>query len=464
MVRLEKKQENNSSIGTSMSVSFMSNFIVWAKNLAKKEGRAWIIVTCGAFFYAYQFILRVSPNVMNNDIMETFMIDALAFGSVVGFYSWGYAGMQLPLGIALDRIGPRLLLAGAGLICALSCFAFAHTNSLIVASLARLVIGIGGACGLIGTLKLGTLWLEPSRLGSVIALTILFGTLGASLGNTPLSLLVDSIGWRESYQLLGFFGLALTLALFLVIRRPSDDASHGTEALPFLENSHPWDDIKQLAINPQAWVIALYGTLMYMPITIIGDAWGVRFIQKAAQVSEAEAAGVMTTMFLGAAMGSPFFTSLSDMLANRRVPMLIGSIVTSLLYIGVLLYPGKELYVFHVLFFLAGFFYTAKVLTFAIICEIMPRNMSGVSTAFVNMIVMIGGAFLPAFGWLIELRWDGQYQDGIPLYSADDLRFALMVLPICLIISIFLLKFMKETHPKSGSTQKDQPSIDVDVL
>lgn len=464
MVRLGKNQEKNSSTGTTVSVSFMSNFISWACNLAKKEGRAWAVVTCGAFFYAYQFILRVSPNVMNNDIMETFMIDALAFGSVVGFYSWGYAGMQLPLGIALDRIGPRLLLTGAALVCALSCFTFAHTNSLIVASLARFAIGVGGACGLIGTLKLGTLWLEPSRLGNVIAMTILFGTIGASLGNTPLSLLVDAIGWRESYQLLGFLGLTVTLALFLVVRRPSDDDSHGTEALPFLENRHPWHDIKQLAVNPQAWVIAVYGTLMYMPITIIGDAWGVRFIQKAAQVSEAEAAGVMTTMFLGAAMGSPFFTSLSDMLANRRAPMMIGSIATSLIYTGILLYPGKELYVFHILFFMAGFFYTAKVLTFAIICEIMPRNMSGVSTAFVNMIVMIGGAFLPAFGWLIECRWDGQYQDGIPLYSADDLRFALMVLPICLIASVFLLKFMKETHPKSGSTQKDQPSIDVDVL
>lgn len=464
MVRLEKNQEKHPATDTSTSASCVSKLIAWTRHFLKHEGRAWAIITCGAFFYAYQFILRVSPNVMGNEIMEAFMIDALAFGSVVGFYSWGYAGMQLPLGIALDRIGPRFLLAGATLICTLSCFTFAHTNSLIVASFARFAIGVGGACGLIGTLKLGTLWLEPTRLGSVIALTLVFGTIGASLGNTPLSLLVDAIGWRESYQLLGVIGICVTLTLFLVVRTPSDDTSHGTQALPFLENRHPWLDIKQLAINPQAWVVAFYGTLMYMPITIIGDAWGVRFVQKAVHVSEAEAAGVMTAMFLGAAMGSPFFTSLSDMLSNRRIPMMIGSIATSLIYIGILFYPGDKIYVFYVLFFMAGFFYTAKVLTFAMICEIMPRNMSGVSTAFVNMIVMLTGVFHPAIGGLIEYKWDGKYQDGIPLYSADDYRFALMLLPICLIVSIVLLKFIKETHPKSGSTQKDQPSIDVDVL
>lgn len=430
----------------------------------RDEGRAWLMISCGAFFYAYQFILRVSPNVMNNEMMETFMIDALAFGTVVGFYSWGYAGMQLPLGITMDRLGSRILLAGSGILLGLSCLAFAATNSLWVASAARFLIGAGGACGLIGTLKLGTLWLEPVKLGKVIALTMVFGTLGASVGGTPLSMLVDSIGWRETYQLLGALGLGVGVLCYLFVRSPTDQQSHAKEAVPFLENRHPWHDIKDLAFNGQAWIIAVYGTLMYMPITIIGDAWGVQFVEKAALVNEKVAASVTTAMFLGAALGSPVFTVMSDMMANRRFPMVIGSLATFLIYLGILFYPGHSIYVFYVLFFLAGFFYTAKVLTFAVICEIMPRNMSGVATAFVNMIVMLTGALHPFIGWLIDLNWDGQYNDGVPVYSVADYRFALMILPVCLIISLFLLKFMKETHPKSGSTQRDQPSVDVDVL
>ena len=187
-------------------------------------------------------------------------------------------------------------------------------------------------------------------------------------------------------------------------------------------------------------------------------------MEMAADVDEKIAASVITCMFLGAAIGSPFFTVLSDFLKKRRLPMVMGSIVTFFIYCAILLYPGQHLYVFYVLFFLAGFFYTAKVLTFAVICEIMPRHMSGVSTAFINMIVMLTGVLHPLIGGLLDFKWDGKYENGIPLYTADDYRFALIILPICLIVSFFLMRFMKETHPKSGSTQKDQPSVDVDVL
>ncbi|MCA0369702.1 MAG: MFS transporter [Proteobacteria bacterium] len=449
---------------SSMSASAYHDFILKAKALWKEEGPIWGIIMCGALFYAYQFILRVSPNVMNNEIMEAFMIDALAFGGVVSWYSWGYAGMQLPLGITLDRLGPRYLLATAACLCGLSCFLFAHANGLFMAGVARFAIGVGGACGLIGTLKLGTLWLHPTRLGNVIALTIGFGTLGACAGGAPLSMLVDAIGWRVSYMLLGGLGVGVGMLCYAFVRSPDEAHSHKDEAKPFLENRHPFHDIKTLALNPQTWIIALYGTLMYMPITIIGDAWGVPFVQHAAGVSEKEAAAVISAMFVGAAVGSPFFTTMSDMMTQRRFPMYVGSVASALVYIGILLYPAQHIYVFYGLFFLAGFFYTAKVLTFAVICEIMPRSMSGVSTAFINMIVMLTGAFHPFIGFLIELTWDHQYKDGIPLYTAGDYRVGLSLLPLCLVISIGLLKFMQETHPKSGSTQKDQPSVDVDVL
>lgn len=455
---------NRSPSLTPGSVSSYQDLLAKIKTIWSQEGPIWGIIVCGALFYAYQFILRVSPNVMNNEIMEAFMIDALAFGGVVSWYSWGYAGMQLPLGITLDRLGPRYLLAGAAALCGLSCFAFAHANGLFMACAARLAIGVGGACGLIGTLKLGTLWLHPTRLGNVIALTIGFGTLGACAGGAPLSMLVDTIGWRESYMLLGGLGIGVALLCYAFVNSPDKEHSHKQESKLFVESRNPFHDIKILALSPQTWIIALYGTLMYMPITIIGDAWGVPFIQHAAAVSEKEAAAVISAMFVGAAVGSPFFTTLSDMMKKRRAPMYIGSIASTLVYVAILLYPGEHVSVFYALFFAAGFFYTAKVLTFAVICEIMPRSMSGVSTAFINMIVMLTGAFHPVIGYLIEVTWDRQYKDGIPLYTAEDYRFGLCILPLCLVISIALLKFMQETHPKSGSTQKDQPSIDVDVL
>lgn len=434
------------------------------QKVLNQDLRAWLIILTGALFYCYQFILRVSPNVMGEEIMEAYMINGLAFGGLVSFYYWGYAGMQLPLGITMDRLGPRYLMSAAGFICGLSSLVFAFTDSLFIASCARFMIGAAGACGLIGTLKLGTLWLEPAKLGRVIAMTMIFGTLGAGVGGVPLSTLVQTIGWRETYEIFALVGAGIGLLSFLLIRNPSSEGNYEDEAVPFLQNRHPFHDVKALAVNPQAWIIAIYGMLMYIPITVIGDAWGIRFVGAAAGVPEQVAAPVSTAMFVGAAIGSPVFTALSDYLSKRRLPMVLGSAATLTVYIAILLYDGGSVWVYYALFALAGFFYTAKVLTFAVICEIMPRNMSGISTAFINMIVMFAGFFHPLIGALVDHSWSGAYENGIPAYSDGDYRFALTVLPICLVLSLIIVKFIKETHPESGSTFRDKPSVDVDVL
>lgn len=432
--------------------------------LSNQDFRAWAIILTGAIFYCFQFILRVSPNVMGEEMMEAYMINGLAFGGLVGFYYWGYSAMQLPLGITMDRFGPRYLISAAGFICTASCLAFAFTDSLFVASCARFMIGAAGACGLIGTLKLGTLWLVPSKLGRVIALTMVFGTVGASLGGGPLSHLVQAIGWRETYEVFAVIGVAIGVLAFILIRNPSAEGSHEDEALPFLQNRHPFQDVKALAVNPQAWIIALYGMLMYVPITVIGDAWGTRFVGSAAGVPEQMAAPVSTAMFVGAAIGSPVFTTLSDYLAKRRLPMVLGAAAALTIYLAILLYDGGSVWVYYLLFGLAGFFYTSKVLTFAVICEIMPRNMSGVATASINMVVMIAGFFHPLVGALMDYSWSGTYENGIPAYSTGDYRFALTLLPICLFLSLIAVKFIKETHPESGSTFREKPSVDMDVL
>lgn len=135
--------------------------------------RGWVAVSCGALFYCYQFALRVSPNVMHNELMHDFAINATAFGTMIAFYSWSYAGVQIPLGIALDRLGPGILLTWASLICALSCFIFSISTSAYVASFALFLMGLGSAGGFLGSIKLGTVWFPPSHLARVIALIML---------------------------------------------------------------------------------------------------------------------------------------------------------------------------------------------------------------------------------------------------------------------------------------------------
>lgn len=203
---------------------------------------------------------------------------------------------------------------------------------------------------------------------------------------------------------------------------------------------------------------------MYLPITIIGVVWGVSFVRNVAEVSDMVAASVVSAMFLGAAIGSPCFAYFSDYIKKRRLPMILGSVVTSCVWFTVFLFeiPLQFLYV---LFFVGGFAYTAKCLSFASICETMPLKMSGVSIAFVNAIVMSTGIiFLPIIGALIDYHWDKKVIDNIPHYTAGDYQFALIVIPVLLGLSSILVLFMKETHPEYKLPKEYGSVIDIDVL
>lgn len=438
-------------------------------NPLKQTIRGWLVVACGALFYLYQFMIRVSPNVMNEELMMRLSIDAAALGGIMGLYYWSYSAMQIPLGLTMDRLGPRFFLCGAALLCAFASYLFGHTVDPFVAGGARFMMGAGSACGLIGTIKLGTIWLEPKHVAKVTAMTMLFGTLGATLGGAPLKILLLQVGLLRTMDILAFVGIVVALIiLFVVSNEP--DLDHHDELPDLYANKHPLSDLSTILRTPQAWITALYGMIMYIPITTIGVVWGVSYVGHAVETSETLAASVVSAMFIGAAIGSPVFAFLSDYLKKRKLPMLIGSVVTTLVWLTIFL-GDFSLNWLYILFFIAGFAYTAKVLTFASIVESMPINMSGVSLAFVNMVVMTTGIiFHPVIGFLIDYHWDGQVTaSGIPAYTMENYRFALMIIPICLAMSAIVLWFMKETHPEYKKIQRRIPQeygsiIDTDVL
>lgn len=411
--------------------------------------REWFVVTCGAFFYCYQFLLRVSPNVMHDELVSDFMMDASLFGTMVAFYFWSYAIVQLPLGVALDRFGAGKLMTIATFICAFSCHLFASTTSFYVASFALFLMGLGSACGFLGSIKLGTIWFPPSHVARVIAIILVFGTIGAGLGGAPLSALTDMIGWQSTMHLLGVIGLSLGIMMYFVIGRYKDP-------IIYEPTTNILSGLKEILSKPQAWFISLYGMLMYVPINVLGVAWGVPYLLSAYGITEQAAASVITTMFIGAAIGSPVFTYYSDKIKKRSTPMVVGALL-ALVVNCVILMPNIPLIMMYGLFFLAGFAYTAKSLSFISICEIMPKTSSGVAVGFINTVTMANGAFfLPFIGTMLDFYSKGGVVSQEGVYSHWDYRFALSIIPISIFFSALLVWFIKETHHDSQLTESEK--------
>jgi len=112
------------------------------KSLKNMPYAMWSIAV---LFYGYENLLQVSPSVMVPELMHSFNVNAAALGNLSAVYFYAYASMQIPLGVLLDRLGPRRLLSVAALLCAIGSFLFGAAHHLVYAVLGRIFIGLGSA-------------------------------------------------------------------------------------------------------------------------------------------------------------------------------------------------------------------------------------------------------------------------------------------------------------------------------
>jgi len=412
------------------------------------------MITCG-LFYCYQFALRVLPNTLAQEFMDVFHVEAAGLGMIIASYSAAYAGLQIPLGITIDRIQIKYLLPIAPLLCGLGALGLVYSDNIVYAAASRFLMGIGSAFGFIGAVKVATIILPSNKVGIGIGMTIFFGTLGAILAGSPLKALTHIFDWKTVILCMVLMGAVLSLILFIAL----------SSVLIELKQKHVLaaknpilKDFKLILKNPQIILLSVYGMLTYLPITVLGAGWGIGFVMVYFEVNYSIAANAIAVMFMGAGIGSPIIAILSDVLKSRKIVMLVSSMVALILYI-LLLYSNFDMleYQIYICLFLAGVFYSAKTLSFALACDIADKRASALTTSILNMTVMLAGLiFHPLIGYVLN-----KGHVGSAIYTKYDYKVALSVLPISAFIAFILIIFIKYYKlGKSKSLENKLISID----
>lgn len=409
---------------------------------------AWLVWGLGAIFYFYETLLQVSPGVMVPELMRDFNVNAASLGHLSAFYFYAYAGMQIPVGVLLDTYGPRRLLAFAAFVCMLGCLLFGYAKGIPEAAAGRFLIGFGSAFAAVGCMKLASNWFPLERFALLTGLLVTLGMLGAVNGETPLALLVNNISWRHSMILLGFIGGGIALIIWLLVR---DNSGHKTVSHESRQQIGIIAGLKQVISSRQNWLAAIYGGLMYAPTTAFGALWGVPFLITKYGIERPEAAGIMSLLFIGWAVGSPIAGWISDHIQRRLPTMLYGSIGALIIMLVIIYGPPVPLVAMSLLLFLFGFFSSGFLAAFSIIRETNSNHICATALGFMNMMNMIGGAILqPAIGVILDRCWEGQMLNGTRVYSLANYHDALMILPVIIFLSLLLLPLIKETHCKSN--------------
>jgi len=397
---------------------------------------AWLIA---ALFFFYAFLQRVSPSVMVEELMRDFAVGAAVLGHLSAFYFYAYAGLQIPIGVLLDRLGPRRLTTAAAALCAVGSLIFAIADSVALASLGRFLIGAGAAFSWIGALTVITQWLPPQRFALMGGLTQAIGMLGAIFGQAPLALAVGSVGWRLSVMALAGLAVAFTLALWLAIR----DRPHKATA-----SFGIGEGLRRVAGNPQTWLAALFGMTMTGPMLAFAGLWGVPWLTTVHGMDRASAAATLSLMFVGWAIGAPLLGGLSDRWRRRKPVMAGGSLLAGLALAALLYLPGLSPAAMAALIAAHGFGASCMVLAFVSAREHNPDGLSSSTYGVINTAVIASGALLqPLLGLLLDLNWDGSLAAGTRAYSEAAYGLAFAVLPVGCMVGTLAALLARESYP-----------------
>ncbi|CAM2892815.1 major facilitator membrane proteins [Legionella steigerwaltii] len=407
---------------------------------------AYFIFFLAASFYLYEFILQVAPSVMAESMMKTFGVTGQGFGVISAFYFYAYAPTQIPAGVLFDRYGPRKLMTFAIILCALGSAFFASTDSVFTACIGRFLIGIGSAFSFIGVLVLLSRWFPPHYFAILAGIAQLMSSVGAIFGEMPLAYLIQGVGWRNASFILSIIGFILAAFFWLYIR---DYPHQKSQAVPEHYLRDEWKRLMAVCKHSYTWIIGGYAFTIWAPIAVFAALWGVPYLQEKFQISVVAASGLCSMIWIGIGVGSPLLGWFSDRIESRRIALIISAILGLFATLVLLYFPGLSYGWTPFILFVLGLGAGGQTVSFAVVKENNPPELVGTASGFNNLSVVIGGAlFQPLVGYILQHTNLWHLVNGVHVYSIPSYQIALMVMPICYLVSLLIASFLlKESHP-----------------
>lgn len=395
-------------------------------------------------FFTYQFILRLWPSLMMQQIMQQFQIDATGFGLLASVYYYGYAGMQLPIAVLLDRFGARYIVCICAVLCGLATLLFTYTDNWILALISRFIVGAGSAAGFLATSKVISEWFGREYYARMVGFSFTVGLLGAIYGGKPVSLLVENFGWQHVAFVLSLVSLGIGILALLFLKTSALVREREQSSLCL-------KDLRKLLSSSTIWLLAIANLLMVGPLEGFADVWGVNYLMQAIAVNKSNAAGFVSYIFVGMLFGGPLLAAWAKRIGNYSVIALCSiGMVGAFLW---LLYASNlsHSHTLSIVFFTVGILCCYQVLVFASGSELVTPSMLGITVAFLNCVNMLGGSFFHStIGLAMDHFWTGELLDGIRIYTVSSYQKSLLIIPIAAAIGGVLV-IMVGWHRKKSN-------------
>ncbi|MEW6347862.1 MAG: MFS transporter [Thermodesulfobacteriota bacterium] len=353
----------------------------------------------GTLNFVMSMFFRASTAVISPAMQRDLGLTVGQMSDLAAAFFYAFAVSQLPLGVALDRLGPRVtmsLLAVASLTGVFT-FAFGQNNDQLLVG--RVLLGIGMSGNLMVPLALLAAWFPVDRFAFLSGVIVSIGTLGSILAATPLAALSLWIGWRGSIAAFGVADALILGAFLMVIRdRPPGQSRFRAQPKPVV------GDLLRLVGMYSYWAISLSCFVRYGYLSALQSLWMVPFLISGLGMGEIEAGNAIVALSLGYMFGLPVSGSLSDrVLRSRKKVILAGMVVccAAILAAG-WLGAGTPTWMVFFLFFMIGTTAAPGQIMYAHMKELLEPSMVAQAMTAVNFFTVLGaGVMTHVLGFVI---------------------------------------------------------------
>lgn len=415
------------------------------QEISRKASNPYLIWASVALFYFYQYILRVYPSVMVNELRFDFALTAEQFSYFGAFNLYAYSLLQIPVGLLVDKYGVRRMVLASIALCLGATILASFTNNLYLAYISRIMMGAGSACSFMCTLKSVVDYLPEKGRGIWMGATLTLGVAGALIAGKPLSVAMDLVGWRHAILLTTIIGASIFVLVYAVFPRVkiAQNATEKTTANDILTG------IRAILKTRMVLLYAFLAVGLYTPLSVMADLWGVAYIMSKFGLDRSNAAEVSMMLYIGLCLGSlalPYIAEKYNAL-DTTIRVCIFGILTTLC--AILFLPNLGTWEISILFLLLGLFCGAEMLCFTGITNYAPPGKIGVTFGITNTANMLGGAIAQQIiGFALDrLLWNGALDaHGHRLYSNSDYTMALS----SLVVIIVACCWVSSKLPKKG--------------
>ena len=379
---------------------------------------------CAGYFLSYLF--RSTNAVIAPYLTREMSLSSDQLGMLTSSYLLTFALFQIPLGILLDKFGPRKVQIYLMLIAALGALLFSFGNNHLFLTMSRAIIGLGVAGCLMSTFKIITLWYDKSHWPMLYGLSLSSGGFGAIAATIPLNFAVETFGWRLVFIFLAFSCCLVSFIIWIITPEKQLDSNkdYSIKVLKKIYSSRIFWQIAPLAGFTGGTALAIQGL------------WAGEWLRDVANLNQDETTNVLLVLNISLLLGMISIGFLPNLVKKINLSQIdIYILLTCLMILSKVFLSGNL-----IPWIILGISANSGILVYSWLNAQFPLSYVGRTSTAINLSLFLCGFILQyLIGWIISF-WERSPNGS---YPSEAYSYAFGILLVLQIICLFLFMFLK---------------------